>query len=147
MSSDVIAKAFDPFFTTKPIGMGTGLGLSMIYGFARQSGGQVRIESVHGHGASVCLVLPRHRSAPVMEQSSVEPLDDLQAERGQAVLVVDDEPTIRMLALEVLGDLGYRAIEAGEGESALKVLRSPARIDLLVTDVGLPGGMNGRQVA
>ena len=147
MPPEVIAKAFDPFFTTKPIGMGTGLGLSMIYGFAKQSGGQVRIHSQVGQGTTVCLYLPRHLG----EADGVELAPDLadapRAKDGQTVLVVDDEPTIRMLVAEVLEDLGYRAIEAADGAAGLQVLGSGVRIDLLVTDVGLPGGMNGRQVA
>ncbi|WP_238193033.1 hybrid sensor histidine kinase/response regulator [Methylobacterium frigidaeris] len=147
MTPDVIAKAFEPFFTTKPIGQGTGLGLSMIYGFVRQSGGQVRIYSEVGQGTTVCLYLPRHHGdAPGSER-----MPDLagapRAERGETVLVIDDEPSIRMLVTEVLEDLGYTAIEAADGPSGLRVLQSDARIDLLVTDVGLPGGMNGRQVA
>ncbi len=147
MTSDTVARAFDPFFTTKPIGMGTGLGLSMIYGFARQSGGQVRIDSELGHGTTVCIHLPRHMGTAVSSEAVPRLSEDLKAQRDETVLVVDDEPTVRMLVVEVLGDLGYAAIEASEGHTALKVLRSPARIDLLVTDVGLPGGMNGRQIA
>ncbi len=146
MPPDVVARAFDPFFTTKPIGQGTGLGLSMIYGFARQSGGQVRIYSEVGRGTTMCIYLPRHRGAA---ESDAEPERTAapRAESGQTVLVVDDEPTIRMLVAEVLKDLGYVAIEAADGAAALAVLQSDARIDLLVTDVGLPGGLNGRQVA
>ena len=147
MTPDVIAKAFDPFFTTKPIGQGTGLGLSMIYGFASQSGGQVRIYSELGQGTMVCIYLPRHLG----EAEGVETVPDLseaaRAKVGETVLVVDDEPTVRMLVVEVLEDLGYAAIEAADGASGLKVLQSDVRIDLLVTDVGLPGGMNGRQMA
>ncbi|MGI4801515.1 MAG: PAS domain-containing protein [Janthinobacterium lividum] len=147
MPPEVMAKAFDPFFTTKPLGQGTGLGLSMIYGFAKQSGGQIRIHSQVGQGTAVCLYLPRH----VGEVDVVEPAPELadapRARDGQTVLVVDDEPTIRMLVTEVLEDLGYRAIEAADGAAGLRILQSDARIDLLVTDVGLPGGINGRQVA
>ena len=148
MTPDVIAKAFDPFFTTKPLGQGTGLGLSMIYGFTRQSGGQVRIYSEVGEGAMVCLYLPRHHG--VRAEDVDVPADLATASRagaGESVLVVDDEPTVRMLVTEVLEELGYAAIEAADGASGLKVLRSNVRIDLLVTDVGLPGGMNGRQMA
>nr|WP_284700950.1 ATP-binding protein [Robbsia betulipollinis] len=146
MSPEIIAKAFDPFFTTKPIGQGTGLGLSMIYGFARQSGGQVRIHSHEGLGTTVRLYLPRYLGIV-----DAEPVFDTvtapRARQGETVLVVDDEPTIRMLVTEVLEELGYAAIEASDGASGLNILRSNARIDLLVTDVGLPGGMNGRQMA
>ncbi|MEA1834785.1 PAS domain S-box protein [Methylobacterium durans] len=147
MAPDVIAKAFDPFFTTKPIGQGTGLGLSMIYGFAKQSGGQVRIYSEIDDGTTVCLYLPRHHG----KVTDADPLAGLseapRAEQGETVLVVDDEPTVRMLVTEVLEELGYTAIEAADSASGLKVLQSDVRIDLLVTDVGLPGGMNGRQMA
>ena len=147
MTPDVIAKAFDPFFTTKPIGQGTGLGLSMIYGFARQSGGQVRIYSEPGDGTMVCIYLPRLFGAEETADVPLELADAPRAEAGETVLVVDDEPTVRMLVTEVLQELGYAAIEAADGPSGLKVLQSDTRIDLLVTDVGLPGGMNGRQMA
>jgi PAS domain S-box-containing protein len=147
MTADVIAKAFDPFFTTKPMGEGTGLGLSMIYGFVRQSGGQVRVYSEVGQGTTMCLYLPRHcGDAPVDEEirhsGASGPVGD-----GEVVLIIDDEPTIRMLVAEVLAESGYSVIEAADGPSGLRVLESNARIDLLITDVGLPGGMNGRQVA
>ncbi len=147
MTPDVIAKAFDPFFTTKPIGQGTGLGLSMIYGFARQSGGQVRIYSEVGDGTMVCIYLPRHLGEAERPEVVPELSSAPRATDGETVLVVDDEPTVRMLVMEVLEELGYAAIEAGDGASGLRVLQSDARIDLLVTDVGLPGGMNGRQMA
>jgi CheY-like chemotaxis protein len=147
MPPEVIARAFEPFFTTKPIGQGTGLGLSMIYGFVRQSGGQVRIYSEVGGGTTMCLYLPRHYG-PMEGGDEMPDLSEApRAEQGQTVLVVDDEPTVRMLVTEVLEDLGYTAIEAADGAAGLKVLRSDVRIDLLVTDVGLPGGMNGRQMA
>ena len=147
MPPHVVARIFDPFFTTKPLGMGTGLGLSMIYGFARQSGGQVRVHSALGIGTTMRILLPRHfgpaESITVAKDLSVAP----RSEAGETVLVVDDEATIRMLVTEVLQDLGYNAIEAIDGVSGLRHLESNERIDLLVTDVGLPGGMNGRQVA
>ncbi|QYF86092.1 PAS domain S-box protein [Brevundimonas sp. PAMC22021] len=147
MSADVIAKAFDPFFTTKPIGVGTGLGLSMIYGFARQSGGQVRIYSEEGDGSMVCIYLPRHLGPAEMAEPEPDLAGAERAKAGETVLIVDDEPTVRMLVLEVLEELGYAALEAADGAAGLKILQSDARIDLLVTDVGLPGGMNGRQMA
>lgn len=147
MTPDIIAKAFDPFFTTKPLGEGTGLGLSMIYGFARQSGGQVSVSSEVGQGTTMCLYLPRHaEDALIEEEPLVSPLLEPTGE-GEVVLVIDDEPTIRMLIAEVLAEAGYAVIEAADGPAGLKVLESNARIDLLITDVGLPGGMNGRQVA
>ena len=147
MSPEVIAKAFDPFFTTKPIGQGTGLGLSMIYGFAKQSGGQVRIYSEMGQGTMVCIYLPRHMGEVETAEPDGDSVDVPRADGAQTVLVVDDDPTVRMLVTEVLEDLGYRTIEACDGPAGLKILQAGERIDLLVTDVGLPGGMNGRQVA
>ena len=147
MTPEVIAKAFDPFFTTKPIGQGTGLGLSMIYGFTKQSGGQVRIYSEIGQGTTVCLYLPRHLGEADSVELPSEMVEAPRAQQGRTVLVVDDEPTVRMLVGEVSQDLGYTAIEAADGAAALRVLQSDVRLDLLITDVGLPGGMNGRQVA
>ena len=147
MPREVIERAFDPFFTTKPLGMGTGLGLSMIYGFAKQSGGQVRIYSEVGEGTTLCLYLPRHVGEAATDDASVADLTRApRAEQGETVLVVDDEPTVRMLVTEVLDDLGYTAIEASDGLAGLMVLQSSVRVDLLVTDVGLPGGLNGRQM-
>ena len=141
-----LERVFDPFFTTKPIGQGTGLGLSMVYGFAKQSNGHVRIYSEVGHGTMVCIYLPRHRGdeeedVPVYVESA------LAAEADQTVLIIDDEPSVRMLVCDALSDLGFHCLEAGDGPSGLRILESRTRIDLLVTDVGLPGGLNGRQVA
>ncbi|QJU58217.1 PAS domain S-box protein [Sphingomonas sp. AP4-R1] len=147
MTPDVIAKAFDPFFTTKPLGEGTGLGLSMIYGFARQSGGHVRIYSEVGQGTTMCLYLPRHTEDAASDEEIELQADIVPAGDGEVVLVIDDEPTIRMLVAEILGESGYSVIEAPDGPTGLRVLESNTRIDLLITDVGLPGGMNGRQVA
>jgi CheY-like chemotaxis protein len=147
MTPEIALKAFDPFFTTKPLGEGTGLGLSMVYGFARQSGGQVRVSSELGQGTTMCIYLPRHNEdIPADENSVLSPLREAGGE-GEVVLVIDDEPTIRMLIGEVLAESGYAVVEAPDGPAGLKVLESNARIDLLITDVGLPGGMNGRQVA
>jgi PAS domain S-box-containing protein len=147
MTPDVLERAFDPFFTTKPIGQGTGLGLSMIYGFMRQSGGHARIESEPGKGTSVNLYMPR---------SLVESADDdtlpfaaptpHRADEGATVLVLEDEIIVRGIVVEVLEDLGYRAIEAADGPAGLEALRAGGRIDLVITDIGLPG-LNGRQVA
>ena len=147
MTAAVMARAFEPFFTTKPIGQGTGLGLSMIYGFAKQSGGQVRIYSEVGLGTTVRLYLPRHAGVAAGADVADTAVEVPQIGRGETVLVVDDEPTVRMLVTDVLAEFGYTAIEAADGPAGLAVVRSGVRIDLLVTDVGLPNGMNGRQVA
>ena len=146
MTKETIARAFEPFFTTKPIGQGTGLGLSMIYGFARQSEGYAKIYSEVGQGTTVKLYLPRF-------YGDADRLDDEQrglgtahgTDAGEVVLVIEDETVVRDLVVEVLQDLGYQTIEAADGPSGLKVLQSAARIDLLITDIGLPG-LNGRQV-
>ncbi|RYI81735.1 MAG: response regulator, partial [Acetobacteraceae bacterium] len=142
-----VKRAFDPFFTTKPLGVGTGLGLSMIYGFTRQSGGQVRIVSKVGVGTMMKLYLPRHDGQAEPSDITAEEAVLQRARQAETVLVIDDEPTVRMLVTDVLRDLGYTAIEAEDGPSGLKILRSAKQISLLITDVGLPGGMNGRQVA
>ena len=146
MPPEVQAQAFDPFFTTKPLGQGTGLGLSMIHGFVRQSGGQVRIYSEIGKGTTMCLYLPRYQGdVDGDENIGITPV--AEGGHGETVLIIDDEQTVRMLVAEVLGDAGYNVIEAPDGPSGLEILRSDRRIDLLISDVGLPGGMNGRQVA
>ncbi len=145
MTPEVIARAFDPFFTTKPLGEGTGLGLSMVYGFARQSGGAARIFSEPGQGTSVSLYLPRYLGEHEVNDTAATTRALPGA--GEKVLVVDDEPSVRLLITETLEDLGYDWLEAEDGASALKLLQSARKIDLLITDVGLPGGMNGRQLA
>jgi signal transduction histidine kinase/CheY-like chemotaxis protein len=147
MSPEVIERAFDPFFTTKPMGKGTGLGLSMIYGFARQSNGHARIYSEVGDGTTVKIYLPRYRGKTAESDSEKEAPSMPRAEPGETVLVVDDEPTVRMLVGDTLTELGYKGIEAGDAASGLKVLESDVNIDLLITDVGLPGGMNGKELA
>ncbi|MBV9777690.1 MAG: PAS domain S-box protein, partial [Acetobacteraceae bacterium] len=146
MPPAVVARAFEPFFTTKPIGQGTGLGLSMLYGFVKQSEGHVRIYSELGQGTTVRLYLPRHQGDPDLEGGTVGRAELPRLETGETVLVVEDEAVVRSLVLEVLEELGYGALEAADGPSGLRILQSKARVDLLVTDVGLPG-MNGRQLA
>jgi PAS domain S-box-containing protein len=145
MPEEVIARAFEPFFTTKPLGQGTGLGLSMLYGFARQSGGHLRIDSEIGHGTSVTLYVPRHHGAPAAAEP-VTASPELPAACGETVLVVEDDALVRMLILSVLTELGYAGLEAADGSAGLAILESAARIDLLITDLGLPG-LNGRQLA
>jgi len=146
MTPSVRSKAFDPFFTTKPIGQGTGLGLSMIYGFAQQSGGHVSLDSLPGQGTCVRLYLPRlyalEPERPVIETVTETPA----VATGETVVVVEDDPAVRMLVMDLLKELGYRAHEAEDAKGALPLLESDLRVDLLVTDVGLPG-MNGRQMA
>ena len=152
MTQDVIDHAFEPFYTTKPIGVGTGLGLSMVYGFVRQSSGQARIHSEVGKGTNISLYLPRYIDPGDGEEAagSAQPPSEIMQEDGsrqrETVLVVDDDPAVLMLVCDVLADMGYTTIEAPDGPAGLKVLQSDMRIDLLITDVGLPG-LNGRQVA
>jgi len=146
MSSDTMSKAFDPFFTTKEVGQGTGLGLSQVYGFIRQSGGHVRIYSEIGTGTTIKIYLPRHHSTEnrIDDQAMTAPIPRAQEE---TILVVEDDPDVRSFTVEMLGELGYRVIAAPDGQTALRLLDANRDIVLLFTDVGLPGGMNGRQLA
>ncbi|TLU71390.1 CHASE3 domain-containing protein [Lichenicoccus roseus] len=145
MSQDVLARVFEPFFTTKPDGHGTGLGLAMVFGFTKQSGGHVKVYSEPGVGTTVRLYLPRARSAPAPQVSSVP----VELPRGTAtLLVVEDEPTVREISVAILVDLGYRVLDAADGEEALRVFGAHAEeIDLLLTDVVLPGDLRGRALA
>ncbi|WP_424139575.1 ATP-binding protein [Roseomonas chloroacetimidivorans] len=147
MSADVVDRVFEPFFTTKPLGQGTGLGLSQVYGFVRQSGGIVRLESAPGKGTTLRLVLPHHAQAAVAERTSSGAPGPDEAVHAHTVLLVDDEEVAREVMAERLRELGYRVLEAADGPAALHLLDGGAQIDMLVTDVGLPNGMNGRQVA
>lgn len=145
MPPEVLTRIFDPFYTTKPIGEGTGLGLSMVYGFVRQSEGQVTVTSVAGVGTTMCLYLPRYSGTmPAAEHVGAQRVESAQ---GENVLVIDDETALREIVEEVLRDAGYRVFTAQDGSTGLRILDSNTPIDLLVTDVGLPGGLNGRQVA
>ncbi|WLG53409.1 ATP-binding protein [Pseudomonas sp. FP1742] len=145
MPESTINRAFDPFFTTKPIGQGTGLGLSMIYGFSKQSGGHVTIHSEVGKGTTVSLFLPRFQGE-LVQDTQVDLQHAPYAREGETVLIVEDDPAVRVLVSAVLSELGYAFVEAGDADSALPILDSGQRIDLLISDVGLPG-MNGRQLA
>ncbi|HKH95905.1 MAG TPA: ATP-binding protein, partial [Beijerinckiaceae bacterium] len=147
MPTEVMARAFDPFFTTKPIGQGTGLGLSMVYGFAKQSEGHAKIYSEADRGTTVKIYLPRHRGDDEQGETVPRLTESPKVGAGETVLVVEDEPVVRDVVVEILQDLGYQPLQATDGPSGLKVLQSRRRIDLLVTDVGLPGGINGRQLA
>ena len=145
MPPDVVARIFDPFFTTKPLGEGTGLGLSMVYGFVRQSGGQVRVCSEPGRGTRMCLYMPRHAgAAPAEAAPGIPPASSGQ---GETIVLIEDEHALREIVEEVLREAGYRVLTAQDGPTGLQILNSDTRVDLLVTDVGLPGGLNGRQVA
>ncbi|WP_338481017.1 ATP-binding protein [Pseudomonas trivialis] len=141
----VIGRVFDPFFTTKPIGQGTGLGLSMIYGFARQSRGHVTIHSEVGKGTTVSLFLPRF-AGEIAAQEVSNPTLLPYANAGETVLIVEDDPAVRVLVSTVLKELGYGFVEAGDAVKAVPIIESEQRIDLMISDVGLPG-MNGRQLA
>ncbi|MGE0715964.1 MAG: ATP-binding protein [Alphaproteobacteria bacterium] len=151
MPADVVARAFDPFFTTKPQGGGTGLGLSQVYGFVKQSGGHVKIYSEPGDGTAVKIYLPRHGT----ETGPTEPppVRALAAESlprigdGRIALVVEDDPGVRAVSVEALRELGFSVLEAGDAATALRVLDQEPAIGLLFTDVVLPRGVNGRQLA
>ncbi|MBB3241903.1 signal transduction histidine kinase [Pseudomonas sp. Tn43] len=145
MPQSTINRAFDPFFTTKPIGQGTGLGLSMIYGFSKQSGGHASIDSEVGKGTTVSLFLPRF-SGELVQDTQIDAQHAPYARNGETVLIVEDDPAVRVLVSAVLSELGYAFVEAGDADSAMPILNSGQRIDLLISDVGLPG-MNGRQLA
>ena len=145
MTPDVLERAFDPFFTTKQPGQGTGLGLSMVYGFAHQSAGHCDIRSTPGKGTSVCIYLPRHTAVAASETAAPRlPAERVQGQ-GERVLVVEDEPIVRNIVVEVLHQLGYRAIEAVDAETGLAMLQDDS-VDMLISDIGLPG-MDGRQLA
>ncbi|MBP1207666.1 PAS domain S-box-containing protein [Duganella sp. 1411] len=147
IAPEVMSRVFEPFFTTKQPGEGTGLGLSMVYGFAKQSGGLVRIYSEVGRGTTVCIYLPRHHGVPEPAPASAQPQLPTAHANHATVLVVDDEPSVRLLIVDILQDMGYDVIEAADSAAGLALLQSDTHVDLLISDVGLPGGMNGRQMA
>jgi CheY-like chemotaxis protein len=146
MTPEVVKRVFEPFFTTKPDGKGTGLGLAMVFGFVKQSGGHVKVYSEPGEGTVVKLYLPRAVGTSPAVQRTAAPVD---LPRGSGtVLVVEDEATVREIACAILADLGYRVLEAADGEEALRVFgANAASVDLLLTDVVLPGKVRGREVA
>ena len=153
MAPDVLERAFEPFFTTKTLGQGTGLGLSQVFGFVSQSNGVVRLETEIGRGTTAQLYLPRFREPRPAGQTTAEPArSDPEILMAATVLLVEDEADIRALVAEALGDLGCTVIEAEDGPAGLKIMRdllaaSRGGVDLLVADIGLPGGVNGRQLA
>jgi signal transduction histidine kinase/TusA-related sulfurtransferase len=147
MPEEVIAKAFEPFFTTKEVGQGTGLGLSQVYGFLKQSGGHVKIYSEVGHGTTVKLYFPRHHTKDAVVDAPAALSALPQAKPGEAVLVVEDDPDVRSFTTEMVQNLGYRVLSAADGVTALRLLEMHPETMLLFTDVGLPKGMNGRQLA
>ncbi len=143
MSPDVAEHCFEPFFTTKDVGKGSGLGLSMIYGFVRQSGGHIAVDSQEGLGTTLRIYLPQ--ASPGDARAEPDPAVEEPRARGEVVLVVEDDPDVRELSVNLLGHLGYQVLEAEDGRSALAALREAPRVDLLLTDAVLPGGMSGPQ--
>jgi signal transduction histidine kinase/ActR/RegA family two-component response regulator len=147
MTKEVLSRAFDPFFTTKDIGKGTGLGLSQVYGFIKQSGGHTKIYSEPGDGTTVKLYLPRLPAVSGQDDEIKAPQDYPTGLQEEMILVVEDEPDVRSFTVEMLRELGYGIIEAVDGQEALRLLETTPQVKLLFTDVGLPGGLNGRQLA
>ena len=145
MPEEVVAKAFEPFFTTKEVGQGTGLGLSQVYGFVRQSGGHVRIYSEVGAGTTVKLYLPRLHEPVSTETQPAVPA--VPRGHGEMILVVEDQADVRSFSVEMLQELGYRVLAASDGMTALRMIDAHPDVALLFTDIGLPGGMNGRRLA
>jgi CheY-like chemotaxis protein len=146
MTKEAMARAFEPFFTTKEAGRGTGLGLSQVYGFIKQSGGHVNLYSEPGEGTTVKLYLPRLADGEVVEVvKDTRPL--VTSAVGETILAVEDEKDVRVFTAEGLRELGYRVLTAPDAKSALEVLERESRVDLLFTDLGLPGGMSGRELA
>lgn len=148
MTTDVASRAFDPFFTTKPLGQGTGLGLSMVYGFAKQSGGHASIHSQPGRGTIVRMRLPRQiLVSNTVDTGATQPASSAALQGNKTAMIVDDEPQIRSVLVDLLELQGYTVLEAGDAREALKILEATSTLDVLVTDIGLPNGLNGRQLA
>jgi CheY-like chemotaxis protein len=146
MDKNTVDRAFEPFFTTKQVGRGTGLGLSQVYGFVRQSNGHIRIYSEPGHGTTVKLYLPRTNPSDEIPNHVLSIPDELPG-GDETILVVEDHPNLRRYTVTTLAELGYHVLEAETGDIALRVLRDTPSVDLLFTDVVLPGGMTGRELA
>jgi CheY-like chemotaxis protein len=147
MTPEVAARAFEPFFTTKDVGQGTGLGLSQVYGFIKQSGGHVKIYSEPGAGTTVKLYLPRASEASAEEAPVPDATREQAASLSETVLLVEDEEDVRRFTASLLEELGYRTLVAADAHAAIRILEREASVDLLFTDVGLPHGVNGRQLA
>ncbi|MDP6875531.1 MAG: ATP-binding protein, partial [Alphaproteobacteria bacterium] len=146
MPAAVRERAFEPFFTTKDVGAGSGLGLSMVFGFARQSGGQVSIDSVEGEGTTVRIYLPRMAETAQVESSAEEAEPD-RPTGDETILVVEDEEDVLAYLMRALNNLGYTVLQAADGRAALDVMAASDAVDLLLTDVILPREMGGRDVA
>ena len=148
MTPEVIEKVFEPFFTTKPLGQGTGLGLSMVYGFVKQSGGHVAIYSEPGQGSTMKVYLPRFVRPETHPASETAPAAPARSRgSGETILVVEDDESVRRSSVEALRDIGYQVLEAGDAMEGVRLIVDRGGIDLLFTDVGLPGGVNGRALA
>ena len=146
MSAEILSRAVEPFFSTKEVGQGTGLGLSMVYGFAKQSGGHLVINSVEGEGTTIELYVPRSSQA-AEARSARQEQSELPAGKGERILLCEDDADVRLFSSETLSELGYEVIEAGDADGALEAMRSHGPIDLLFTDIVLPGGRTGADLA
>jgi CheY-like chemotaxis protein len=147
MDRATLERAFEPFFTTKGVGKGTGLGLSQVYGFVRQSGGHVRIYSEVGEGTTVKIYLPRHVGAEEQAAEISRSSEPIHAIGAESILLVEDDEALRAYGVELLNDLGYSVLTAANAAGALEIIEHGHKIDLLFTDVVMPGGMNGRELA
>jgi CheY-like chemotaxis protein len=145
MAPEVVARAFEPYFTTKEIGLGSGLGLSQVYGFAQQSGGAVSIASVIGKGSSITLFLPRATEEYPMARTHMVAPEPLRA--SARILVVEDDAEVARVTMEILQEIGYQAVEVRDGHAALTLIEQDPRIDLVFSDVVMPGGMSGLELA
>jgi CheY-like chemotaxis protein len=147
MNAEALQQAFEPFFTTKDVGKGTGLGLSQVYGFVRQSDGFVRLESEPGRGTTARIFLPRLFGAADLARPTQTPANQAFTSGYSTILVVEDHDAVRIYSTEILTELGYRVVNAANAQEALAALDREPVVDLLFTDIVLPGGMNGRQLA